>query len=227
LQQNSTGIKGRIMENALIILFGLTMLYMSATSRIKAYIKMLSFQGVLLFLICYAGFEKSDLANLIFLSFETLIVKAIIIPVFLRKILQKNQLYRDSEPHIPQFYCLVLSSAIFFAGFLISNIDYPALYLINPMYFGVSIAVIIISLFLITIKHKVLTDVIGFITMENGIFLLSLSIAKEMPFLVNLGVLLDIFIAVFILGLLINRINEKFEDLSVCRLSDLKDCENG
>lgn len=215
------------MENALIILFGLTMLYMAATSRIKAYIKMLSVQGVLLFLICYAGVEKSELANFIFLSFETLIVKAIVIPIFLKKILQKNQLYRDSEPHIPQFYCLVLSSTILFTGFLISNIDYPALYLINPMYFGVSIAVIIISLFLITIKHKVLTNVTGFITMENGIFLLSLSVAKGMPILVNLGVLLDVFIAVFILGLLINRISENFEDLSVCRLSDLKDCENG
>lgn len=214
------------MENALIVLFGLTMLYMTATSRIKAYIKMLSFQGVLLFLICYVGVEKSELANFIFLSFETLIVKAIVIPVFLRKILQKNRIYRDSEPNIPQFYCLVLASIILFTGFLISNIDYPAFNLINPMYFGVSISVIIISLFLITVKHKVITNVIGFITMENGIFLLSLSVAKEMPIVVNLGVLLDIFIAVFILGLLINMINEKFEDLSVCKLSDLKDCED-
>lgn len=214
------------MENALIVLFGLTMLYMAGASRIKAYIKMLSIQGFLLFLICYFGVEKNNLASLIFLSFETLIVKTIIIPVFLRKILQKNRLYRDSEPHIPHFYCLVLSSTILFSGFLISNIDYPAFSLINPMYFGVSISVIIISLFLITIRQKVLTSVIGFITMENGIFLLSLSVAKEIPIVVSLGVLLDIFIAVYILGLLINKINEKFEDLSVCNLSDLKDCKN-
>lgn len=214
------------MENALIILFGLTMLYMSTTSRIKAYIKMLSFQGILLFLICYFCVQKDNIASIIFLAFETLVVKSIVIPVFLRKILQKNQLYRDSEPQMPHFYCLVLSSTILFTGFLISNVDYPALYLINPRYFGVSIAVIIISLFLITIRRKVLTNVIGFITMENGIFLLSLSVAKEMPIIVSLGVLIDVFIAVFILGLLINRINEKFEDLSVCRLSDLKDCTN-
>lgn len=214
------------MENALIVLFGLTMLNMAATSRIKTYIKILSFQGVLLFLICYFGVEKNNLINLIFLSFETLIVKAFVIPMFLRKILQKNLIYRDSEPHIPQFYCLVLASTILFIGFLISYIDYPAFSLINPMYFGVSISVIIISLFLITVRHKVLTNVIGFITMENGIFLLSLSVAKEMPIVVSLGVLLDIFIAVYILGLLINKINEKFEDLSVCSLSDLKDCKN-
>lgn len=213
------------MENALIVLFGLTMLYISTTGRMLAHIRMLSFQGFLLFLICYFCIEKTDLANFIFLAFETLIVKTIIIPAFLIKILHKNHTYRDTEPHIPHFYCLVLASTLLFGGFLISSIKNPAFYGINLMYFGVSTAVIIISLFLITIRHKVLTGVTGFITLENGIFLLSLSVAKEMPIIVNLGILLDIFIAVFILGLLINRINEVFEDLNVCKLCGLKDCE--
>lgn len=84
---------------------------------------------------------------------------------------------------------------------------------------------IITSLWLITIKHKVLSNVIGFITMENGIFLLSLSVAKEMPIIVNMGVLLDIFIAVFILGMLVKEINNEFDDLEVSQLSDLKDYE--
>ena len=74
-------------------------------------------------------------------------------------------------------------------------------------------------------QNKVLSNVIGFITMENGIFLLSLSVAKEMPIIVNLGVLLDIFIAVFILGMLVKEINNEFDDLEVSQLSDLKDYE--
>lgn len=213
------------MENALIILFGLTMLYISVTSRIQAHIRILSFQGFLLFLICYFSIEKTNLFQLGFITFETLIVKMLLIPLFLIKILHKNKIYRDNEPHIPNFYSLVFSSSLLFAGLLISNIHYEQFELINPIYFGVSIAVIIISLFLITIRHKVLTNVIGFITMENGIFLLSLSVAKEMPIIVNLGALLDVFIAVFILGLLVNRINESFEDLNVCKLCSLKDCE--
>ena len=97
--------------------------------------------------------------------------------------------------------------------------------MINPVYFGVSISVIIISLLLITIKNKIITNILSFITMENGIFLLSLSVVKEMPIIVNLGVLLDLFIAVFILGLMVNSINKKFDGLEVTHLSDLKDCE--
>jgi hydrogenase-4 component E len=120
---------------------------------------------------------------------------------------------------------LFIATVILFAGFLVSSMNMPAMKLINPLYFGVSISVIIISLILITVKHKVISNVIDFITMENGIFLLSLSVAKEMPMIVNLGVLLDLFIAVFILGLLVKHINTKFDDMEVSHLSDLRDCE--
>ncbi|HNZ29667.1 MAG TPA: formate hydrogenlyase, partial [Candidatus Goldiibacteriota bacterium] len=59
--------------------------------------------------------------------------------------------------------------------------------------------------------------------MENGIFLLTLSVIKEMPMIVNLGVLLDIFAAVFILGLFATKINEAFDEMDVKSLSELKD----
>ena len=213
------------MENALIILFGLTMLYMAATSRLMAHIRILALQGILLFLICYFGMGHSNLWNFLFLAFETLIVKALVIPLFLNKVVKQTHHLRDTEANIPHFYSLFITSVILFAGFLISDINFPAMKMINPIYFGVSIAVIIISLLLITIKHKILTNVIEFITMENGIFLLSLSVAKEMPVIVNLGVLLDVFIAIFILGLLVNQINKEFHSLEVAQLSDLKDCE--
>ena len=218
------------MENIFIILLGLSMIYISSTSRLLAHINMLAGQGWLLFFICLTGGDLltegiTKLWAILFIIFETLIVKAFVIPMFLRKIVKKTHSHRDTDANIPHFYCLVISSIILFAGFLTANISSPELKMLDPMYFGVSIAIIITSLWLITIKHKVLSNVIGFITMENGIFLLSLSVAKEMPVIVNLGVLLDIFIAVFILGILIREINEEFNDMEVSHLSDLKDYE--
>lgn len=232
------------MENIFIILLGLSMIYIASTSRLRAHVNMLIAQGLLLFLVCLAGFEKEPWFNwamlsgmdsiranmphiigFLFVVVETLIVKAFVIPLFLRKVVKKTNAHRDTDANIPHFYCLVISSVILFAGFLIANIDLPAFKLVSPMYFGVSSAIIITSLWLITIKHKVLSNVIGFITMENGIFLLSLSVANEMPIIVNLGVLLDIFIAVFILGMLVNEISNEFDDLEVSQLSDLKDYE--
>ncbi len=214
------------MVNGFLILFGLTMLYLSATSRIVAHIRLLIAQGILLFLICCCGMEHIDKFNFAFLTVETLVVKAIVIPWFLYRVLKKTHSNRDVAANIPHFYCLVISSVILLAGFLVSEYFVSSMKLISPMFFGVSVATIIISLWLITIKHKIISNVIEFITMENGIFLLSLSVAKEMPVLVNMGVLLDVFIAVYILGLFVNVINKEFNDLEVSNLSDLKDYEN-
>lgn len=214
------------MVNGFLILFGLTMLYLSATSRIVAHIRLLIAQGILLFLICCCGMEHIDKLNFAFLTVETLVVKAIVIPWFLYRVLRKTHSNRDVAANIPHFYCLVISSVILLAGFLVSEYFVSSMKFISPMFFGVSVATIIISLWLITIKHKIISNVIEFITMENGIFLLSLSVAKEMPVLVNMGVLLDVFIAVYILGLFVNVINKEFNDLEVSNLSDLKDYEN-
>ena len=201
------------------------MLYLAATSRIIAHIRILVAQGILLFLICCCGMEHIDKLNFAFLTVETLIVKAIVIPWFLFRVLRKTHSNRDAAANIPHFYCLVISSILMLFGVLASNYYISTMKLISPMFFGVSVATIIISLWLITIKHKIISNVIEFITMENGIFLLSLSVAKEMPMLVNLGVLLDVFIAVYILGLFVNEINKEFNDLEVSHLSDLKDYE--
>ena len=213
------------MVNALVILFGLTMLYLAATSRIIAHIRILIIQGVLLFMICCCGMDHMNLLGLAFLTLETLIFKSIVIPWFLYRVLKKTHSNRDVAANIPHFYCLVIASIILLGAFLASNYYVSSIKLISPMFFGVSIATIIISLWLITIKHKIISNVIEFITMENGIFLLSLSVAKEMPMLVNLGVLLDVFIAVYILGLFVNVINKEFNDLEVSHLSELKDYE--
>jgi hydrogenase-4 component E len=213
------------MVNGLIILFGLTMLYLSTTSRLKAHVNTLVIQGLLLFLICATDFSHHPWHTIIFLTIETLIVKAILIPMFLNKVLRKTQSNRDTDANVAHFYCLLISSVILFGGFMLSVIEIPSLSMINPICFGIALATIIISLWLITIKHKILSNVIEFITMENGIFLLSLSVAKEMPILVNIGVLLDVFIAIYILGLFVSQINKELGDMEIAHLSDLKDSE--
>lgn len=212
------------LENGFVILFGLTMLYLASTSRIISHIRLLAVQGVLLFLICITGYEKTPLLSIAFIFFETLIVKSLVIPWFLYRVIKKTSLNRDDAANIPHFYCLVISSVILLFGFLMSNwmISYKA---VSPLHFGVASAAIIIALWLITIKHKIVSNVIEFIAAENGIFLLSLSVAKEMPILVNLGVLLDVFIAVYILGLFVREIKKEFRDLEVSKLSELKDYE--
>jgi hydrogenase-4 component E len=208
------------MINTLVLLFGLIYLLMSTTGRMKGLINLLSVQGFILFLIIVSSHDKTlaptfkHNADFIFLVFETLAIKTLVIPALLNRVLVGNSVFREAEPYIPNFYSLVISSLLLFSGVIMM-----------PFFLGVSIATILISLFFITTKKKLLTHVIGFAMLENGIFLFSLSVAGEMPIIVNMGVLLDIFIAIFILGLLVKKIHILFNDSDSCVLCDLKDCD--
>ncbi len=211
------------MTNFLILLFGVTMIYASSSTRVESYIKTLSFQGVLLFLIVLGNHTWTDYISLAFLAAETLVFKAVIIPLFMTRIVRKNGIFREVEPYIPYFYSLIFTSIMFAAGIFISFWVIDQMQSLRPVYFGVAVSVIISGMFLIMTRKKLITHVMCYIMMENGIFLLTLSVIKEMPMIVNLGVLLDIFAAVFILGLFATKINEAFDEMDVKSLSELKD----
>ncbi len=207
----------------IIILFGLTMIYVAITVRIEGYIKALVAQGVILFLLVLLDYGTTHLPNLIFLSFETLVVKAIAIPLFLIYIIRKNGIFREVEPSVTNYSSLAITTAIFVAGFFIAYWSKGAVSNIRPFYFGISISTIITGLFIIVSRKKIITHVMGYMMFENGIFLLALSMAKEMPFIVAIGVLLDIFVAVYLMGLFINKIQDSYSDTHIDTLAKLKD----
>lgn len=211
------------MTHFLIIFFGVTMLLVSTTSRIEAYIRALSAQGFFLFLIICMDYEKLSLATFSFLAAETLLFKAVLIPRFLMRIVRRNGMLREIEPYIPNFYSLVIASVFFAFGFYISYWSIGFAQGIKPLFFGISVSTMITSLFIIVSRKKIITHVMGYMMLENGIFLLSLSVAKEMPLIVNLGVLLDVFVGIFLLGLFVTRIQSSFDEIDVDALTSLKD----
>lgn len=231
------------MINLLIVIFGISMLYMATSSRIAAQTNMLRLQGIVLCIITiFAHINELDTSSIwsaitslfthvdalvgaTFLILETFVVKALVIPNMLDKVAAKSNIRRDNNPQFPNFYTLVISTIILFVGFMIASSHADILQNISSLYFGVSVSTIVTAFVFIAIKKKLLTHVIGFAMLENGIFLLSLSIAKEMPLIVNLGVLLDVFIAVFILGLLIGEIGNIYGNPDVSQLCNLKDSE--
>jgi hydrogenase-4 component E len=211
------------MVSFFIILFGVTMLYVSATSRLEAYIKVLSVQGIILFLIVLFDFSHMHKLNAVFLTIETLGFKAILIPWFLIVVVRRNGIFREVEPYISNFNSIVIASLIFSFGFFLSYWSNRMGQDIKPLYFGISVSTMITGLFLVMSRKKIITHVMGYMMLENGIFLLSLSVAKEMPLIVNLGVLLDVFVGIFLLGLFVNRVQSVFDEMHIDALSELKD----
>jgi hydrogenase-4 component E len=207
----------------IIILLGTSMLYVFAVSRIEAYVKTLSFQGLLLFLLVILDIKNISWLNIAFLSIETLLVKAAAIPLFLLIIIRKNEISREVEPYISQFYSLLIAMGIFIFGFAATFWSVRVGGEIKPLYFGISIVIIVSSLFLIVNRKKIITHILSYMMLENGIFLLSLSVANEMPMLVNVGVLLDLFVGIYLFTIFFNKIEEMYDGSHIDVLTELKD----
>jgi hydrogenase-4 component E len=211
------------MTDILIILLGTTMLYVFAVSRIEAYVKTLALQGFLLFLLVITDIQEINWFNIAFLSIETLVIKAVVIPYFLLSVIRKNEIAREVEPYITQFYSLIFASAIFIFGFVAAFWAAKTNAGIKPLYFGVSIMLIVSSLFLIINRKTIITHILCYMMLENGIFLLSLSVANELPLLVNLGVLLDLFVGIYLFVIFFNKIQEMYDGSHIDELTELKD----
>jgi hydrogenase-4 component E len=199
------------------------MLNVFAASRIEAYIKTLALQGLLLFLLVIIDLTKINWLNIAFLILETLIIKTAVIPFFLLRVIRRNEIDREVGPSVSQFYSLMLASLIFIFGFVVAFWAARVEPGIQPLYFGMSIALIIASLFLIVTRKRIITHILCYMMLENGIFLLSLSVANEMPMLVNLGVLLDLFVGIFLLMIFFNKIQSMYDGSHIDVLTQLKD----
>jgi hydrogenase-4 component E len=209
------------MTNIILIVFTISLLYLSIANRLLSYVKLLAFQGLLLFGVAFIELSEMSILNLVLILLETIIVKAIAIPAFISYIIKKNKITREAEPFVPNFLSLILVTLIIVATFIISYaIKDPNL---HKIYFITALSAIFTGLYLIVTRRKIITHVICYVVIENGVFILSLAVGNEMPLLVNLGVLLDVFVSVFLLGIFINKVGDVTSDIDVGELSSLKD----
>ncbi len=209
------------MLETLIIIFLSTLFYLAIANRMRNYVKILVFQGILLFLVAAFHLVEFSVFNLILILLETIVFKAIAVPYCLESIIRHNGITRETEPFLPHFVSLLITVAIVVGAILLSgSIDDLIL---DKFFFVGAVSAIFTGLYLIVSRRKILTHVVGYCVIENGVFILSLAVGNEMPAMVNLGIMLDIFASVFILGIFANKIGDVFHDVDIDSLSKLKD----
>ncbi|HWB27645.1 MAG TPA: NADH-quinone oxidoreductase subunit K [Chitinophagaceae bacterium] len=209
------------MTNVLLIIFTITLLYLGIAHRLLTYVKILAFQGVILFGIAFLELIQINAVNLAFVLLETIVFKAIAIPLFLNYVMKRNRIARDAEPFLPNFISLIIITLIIIVTFILANAIAGSG--ISKIYFVVAVSTLFTGLYLIVTRHKIITHVMGYLVIENGVFILSLAVGNSMPMLVNLGILLDVFASVFLLGIFVNRIGDVLKDVDVDQLKNLKD----
>jgi hydrogenase-4 component E len=209
------------MIHVLLITFIITLFYMAIANRLMTYIKVLAFQGVILFFVVFIQLNEINTLNLVLILLETIVFKSLAVPIFLAYLLKRNKITREAEPFLPNFVSLVITTFIVVITILISNTIKDVH--LDKIFFVVALSTLFFGLYLIATRRKIITHVMGYMVIENGVFVLSLAIGNDMPMLVNLGIMLDIFASVLILGIFLNKIGDVFKDVDVDQLSNLKD----
>lgn len=209
------------MVNVLLIVFTITLLYLSIANRLMTYVKIVSIQGFILFGVAFIELLEINPYNLAFILLETIIVKALAIPLFLGYVIRKNNITRETEPFLPNFVSLIVVTLIIVITFLVAN-SIKDIYL-DKIYFIVALSALFSGLYIIITRKKIITHVLAYVVIENGVFILSLAVGNEMPLLVNLGILLDVFVSVFLLGIFVNKVGDVIKDIDISQLSNLKD----
>ena len=194
---------------------------MSIANRLLTYVKVLALQGFLLFCVVFIQLNEINIINLALILLETIVFKAIAVPMFLAYLLKRNRITREAEPFVPNFVSLLIVTAIVVVTILLSNSIKDTH--LDKIFFVVALSTIFTGLYFIATRRKIITHVMGYMVVENGVFVLSLAVGNEMPMLVNLGIMLDIFASVLILGIFLNKIGDVFKDVDVDQLSNLKD----
>jgi hydrogenase-4 component E len=207
-----------------IIVFILLLdLYFLGIGRLRNAVHVFAFQSILVALFPFSAYHRHFSVLLLFFFFLNVFTKSILFPYLLLRGLRKTQISYEWRPYMSYTQSLligffVLLGTIWFSQKFLATQILP----IVPFYFSAAIFTIFVGIFLIVARKKAMTQIVGYLIMENGIFLLGNTIPHEISLLVEIGILLDAFVAVFILSMAIEHIKAQFNDLSVDNLSSLR-----
>jgi hydrogenase-4 component E len=156
------------------------------------------------------------------LAAGTIAVKAIVLPAFLRWAIREAAVRREVEPLVGYMASLLLGVVALAASFAVANV-LPVRAGHSDLLIPAALVTVIIGLIVLITRAKALTQVVGYLMLENGIYMFGLTQLQRVPFLVEVGVLLDVFVGVFIMGIVVFHINREFDSISAANLTELRE----
>ena len=210
------------MSNLILTLTVLMVLFCLGSSRLLSIIYLIAFQGFLVSVLPFFINEKITLSIILFILI-TLIIKSFLIPIFLYFVMKKITIKREIEPIIGYNGSVFLGLIIIIISIFIANkfnfqMDNDTIFLLSA-----GITTLTSGIFLIIARKKAITQVIGYLMMENGIYLLGLILSNHNLYIIEFGILLDLLVGVMLMGIVLHNINKTFDDIDTTLLKSLRD----
>ncbi len=207
----------------LLLVLMLNNLLLAGVVRLASLIRQVAVQGVLLaLLLMLPGAHGFSLEHLL-LGGAVLLIKGIAFPILLSRTLKKVAVEQDAEPRLgcglSVIACMV---GLAFSLWLEARLPIqPGLF--PSLLLPAALMTLFSGLILVVGRTKAISQVIGYLVAENGIFLLGIPLMAKGAVWFELTILLDVFVAVFVMGIAINHINKTFESIDVGRFCSLRD----
>ena len=205
---------------AMLLLLSFGML---SQRRVVSLVNLLAFQGVLLCCATLLLAWRTGKGHLYLSAALTLGLKVVLLPWLLHRLIRRLEVYWDTEPllNVPGTMLVGVVTVVFAFG-----LAQPIAELANTATrnaIGIAVAVILLAFITMITRRKAMSQVVGFLSMENGLFFGAMSATYGMPMIVELGVALDVLVAMLVLGIFFFQIREQFDSLDLHHLESLKE----
>lgn len=214
----------RNLADPILVTLILTNLMLLGSSRLATCIRLVAAQGIVLGLLPLV-LGHAIQGRLVMLAVGGIAIKGILFPWLLSRAQREANVSHEVEPWIGTTTSMFVGLLALAGALWISHRMPLPTPVSSPLVLPAALFTIIIGLFLIVSRNKALSQVLGYIVLENGIYAVGVGLALHEHLLVEMGVLLDAFVAVFIMGIMIFHISREFDHIDVDRLSTLKDWE--
>lgn len=209
------------LADQLLVLCLLLNLAVLGTSRLAFSVRAVALQGVLLGVLPALIHPFSW--HLVFIVVSIIAVKGAVIPVLIIRAIHKADIQREFVPFIGYIPSLVLGALFTALAFIFADKLPLAPEHEGLLFVPASIATVMCGFLILMGRRKAISQVIGYLLMENGIFIFGLLLAEAMPVMVEAGALLDLLVGIFVMGIVINHISREFSSLDTSRLSNLRE----
>ncbi len=209
--------------NLLAAMLLLIVFAMLAQRRILSLINLFAWQGALLALSTFIVAYSTGQHHLYYSAGLTLLLKALLLPWLLHRLIRKLNVRWDVETLINIPTTMLVGLALVIFSF---NLAAPISQLaegITRGLIGIALASVLLSLLMMLTRRKAVSQVVAFLSLENGLFFAATSATQGMPLVVELGIALDVLVATFIFGIFFFQIRETFDSLDITHMEKLKD----
>ncbi len=191
-------------------------------SRLRTLIPAVAIQGMLLGVLILLA-HGEFMVWVLLMAATAIALKGVIIPRMLFHAIREVVIRREVEPIVGFVASLMLGAVGTGLALLFSKTLPLAPEHIGSLIVPTALSTVLTGFIILTTRLKAITQVVGYLILENGIFIFGLLLMEVIPFIVELGVLLDLFVAIFVMGIIINKISREFSTVSTRILSELKE----